>query len=146
MSLEDKRDLDENGVPLKEEYFSEGGLLEFVEHIDELSGRDVLVKPPVHVSGEQDQVVVEVAFQYNRSYRETLRSYVNNINTIEGGTHVNGFRRAITHVLKKYGDNSDMFTKAKVSVSSEDFREGLTVVSVKACPQFKGQTKGELAI
>ncbi len=146
LSLTDKREQDKEGNFLTEIFFSEGGLLEFVEHIDNLAGRDVLVKPPIHVCGEQDQVIVEVAFQYNRSYRENIRSYVNNINTVEGGTHVNGFRRAISHVLKKYGETKDLFTKAKVSITSEDFREGLTsVVSVKVPdPQFKGQTKGEL--
>jgi DNA gyrase subunit B len=146
LSLTDERQLNEEGEYLSEVFFSEGGLLEFVQHIDHLAGREVLVDPPIQVSGEQDRVMVEVAFQYNRSYRETIRSYVNNINTVEGGTHVNGFRRAITHVLKKYGDNKELFTKAKVSISSEDFREGLTsVVSVKVPdPQFKGQTKGEL--
>lgn len=146
LTLTDKRATDEEGNHIKEVFYSEGGLLEFVQHIDELSGRDVLVEPPVHVTGEQDNVMVEVAFQYNRSYRENIRSYVNNINTIEGGTHVNGFRRAISHVLKKYGENKELFAKAKVKISSEDFREGLTaVVAVKVPePQFKGQTKGEL--
>ncbi len=146
LSITDKRQIDENGAFFTETFLSEGGLLEFVEHIDQQLGREVLVRPPVHVAGEQDNVIVEVAFQYNKSYRENIRSYVNNISTIEGGTHVNGFRRAITHVLKKYGDAKDLFTKAKVKISSEDFREGLSaVVSVKVPdPQFKGQTKGEL--
>ena len=146
LTLTDKRATDEEGKHIQEVFYSEGGLLEFVQHIDQQSGRDVLVEPPVHVTGEQDNVMVEVAFQYNRSYRENIRSYVNNINTIEGGTHVNGFRRAIAHVLKKYGESKELFTKAKVKISSEDFREGLTaVVAVKVPePQFKGQTKGEL--
>lgn len=146
LTLIDKRETDEKGEHPKEVFFSEGGLLEFVQHIDNQSGREVLVNPPIHVMGEQDSVIVEVAFQYNRSYRENLRSYVNNINTIEGGTHVNGFRRAVAHVLKKYGESNDLFTKAKVKISSEDFREGLTaVIAVKVPdPQFKGQTKGEL--
>ena len=146
LTLTDLRQLDEKGQPVKEIFYSEGGLLEFVQHIDKLAGRDALIQPPIHVMGEQDSVMVEVAFQYNSSYRETLRSYVNNINTIEGGTHVNGFRRAIAHVLKRYGESKDLFAKAKVKVSSEDFREGLTaVVAVKVPdPQFKGQTKGEL--
>ncbi len=146
LSLTDKRATDEKGEFVKEAFFSEGGLLEFVQHIDAQSGKEILVKPPVHVIGEQDDVIVEVAFQYNRSYRENIRSYVNNISTIEGGTHVNGFRRAVTHVLKKYGESKDLFSKAKVKISSEDFREGLTaVVAVKVPdPQVKGQTKGEL--
>ena len=104
LTLQDMRTSDEKGEHPTETFFSEGGLLEFVQHIDKQNGREVLVDVPVHVRGEQDNVQVEVAFQYNRSYRETLRSYVNNINTIEGGTHVNGFRRAISHVLKKYGE------------------------------------------
>lgn len=146
LTLQDMRTSDEKGEHPTETFFSEGGLLEFVQHIDKQNGREVLVDVPVHVRGEQDNVQVEVAFQYNRSYRETLRSYVNNINTVEGGTHVNGFRRAISHVLKKYGESKDLFVKAKVKISSEDFREGLTaVVAVKVPePQFKGQTKGEL--
>ena len=146
LTLTDKRQIDEKGQPLTEAFYSEGGLLEFVQHIDKNANRETLMPKPVHVKGEQDSVIVEVGFQYNKSYRETLRSYVNNINTIEGGTHVNGFRRAIAHVLKKYGENNDLFAKAKVKVSSEDFREGLTaVVAVKVPdPQFKGQTKGEL--
>ncbi|BDS09843.1 DNA topoisomerase (ATP-hydrolyzing) subunit B [Aureispira anguillae] len=146
LTLTDKRETNEKGEHPQETFFSEGGLLEFVQHIDKQSGREVLVDLPVHVTGEQDNVIVEVAFQYNRSYRENLRSYVNNINTIEGGTHVNGFRRAVSHVLKKYGETKDLFTKAKVKISSEDFREGLTaVIAVKVPdPQFKGQTKGEL--
>ncbi len=146
LSITDKRQLNEEGGFFRESFYSEGGLLEFVEHIDQQSGREILVRPPVHVMGEQENVIVEVAFQYNKSYRENIRSYVNNINTVEGGTHVNGFRRAITHVLKKYGDSKELFTKAKVKITSEDFREGLSaVVSVKVPdPQFKGQTKGEL--
>jgi len=146
LTITDKRQTDEDGNHLYEEFLSEGGLLEFVANIDEQAGREVLVEPPIQVSGDQDMVYVEVAFQYNKSYRETIRSYVNNINTIEGGTHVNGFRRAISHVLKKYGESKELFERAKVTVSSEDFREGLTaVVSVKVPePRFKGQTKGEL--
>jgi DNA gyrase subunit B len=146
LSITDKRQLIEEGAFFSESFYSEGGLLEFVEHLDQQSGREILVRPPVHVMGEQENVIVEVAFQYNKSYRENIRSYVNNINTVEGGTHVNGFRRAITHVLKKYGDSKELFTKAKVKITSEDFREGLSaVVSVKVPdPQFKGQTKGEL--
>jgi DNA gyrase subunit B len=146
LSITDKRQLNEEGAFFSESFYSEGGLLEFVEHLDQQSGREILVRPPVHVMGEQENVIVEVAFQYNKSYRENIRSYVNNINTVEGGTHVNGFRRAITHVLKKYGDSKELFTKAKVKITSEDFREGLSaVVSVKVPdPQFKGQTKGEL--
>jgi DNA gyrase subunit B len=146
LSMTDYRQKDEKGAFLTEVFYSEGGLLEFVEYIDAQSNKELLVKPPIHVTGEEENVMVEVAFQYNRSYRENIRSYVNNIHTVEGGTHVNGFRRAIAHVLKKYGETKELFDKAKVKISSEDFREGLTaVVSVKVPePQFKGQTKGEL--
>ena len=141
LSLCDERDSEELR---KEEFLSEGGLLEFVKHLD--TGRDSLMPQPVHLDGEQDDIIIEIAFQYNTSYRENIRSYVNNINTLEGGTHVSGFRRAIGNELKKYGESSGIFAKQKVSITSDDFREGLTaVVSVKVPnPEFKGQTKGEL--
>lgn len=146
LKLTDEREQDEKGVFLHEDYYSEGGLMEFVAQIDAQANREAFTQPPVYVVGEEDGVAVEVAFQYNRSYRENIRSYVNNINTVEGGTHVNGFRRAVSHVLKKYGEAENIFVKQKVTISSEDFREGLTaIVSVKVPePQFKGQTKGEL--
>lgn len=146
LTITDEREVLEDGSLLTESFYSEGGLKEFVNYIDENANKEMLLPEPIHVMGEQDGVYVEVAFQYNNSYRETLRSYVNNINTVEGGTHVAGFRRAIGHELKKYGEAKDIFTKAKVKVSSEDFREGLSaVVAVKVPnPEFKGQTKGEL--
>ncbi len=146
ISITDERETIENGEHKREDFYSEGGLLEFVQYIDEQAGRQSILPAPLYVQGEQDGTVVEVAFQYNDSYRENLRSYVNNINTIEGGTHVAGFRRALGMELKKYGDTHKIFEKQKVSVSAEDFREGLSaVISVKVQnPEFKGQTKSEL--
>ena len=146
LTITDERELDADGKAKSEIFFSEGGIVEFVSYLDTLAGRQPMNPEPIYVAGEQDNVMVEVAFQYNDSYRENLRSYVNNINTVEGGTHVTGFRRAIGLELKKYGEVSGIFTKNKTTVSAEDFREGLTaVVSVKVPnPEFKGQTKGEL--
>ncbi len=146
LTITDEREVLEDGSYLTETFYSQGGLKEFVNYVDENSNRQVLLPEPIHVTGEEDGVFVEVAFQYNDSYRETLRSYVNNISTIEGGTHVSGFRRAVGHELKKYGEVNDIFTKAKIKVSGEDFREGLSaVIAVKVPnPEFKGQTKGEL--
>jgi DNA gyrase subunit B len=125
-------------------FYSEGGLKEFVRFIDQ--SRTSILEGPIHVTAKEDNVEVEVAMQYNTGYQENIFSYVNNINTREGGTHVAGFRRAVTRLFKQYGEDNAMFTKAKVTISSEDFREGLTaIVSVKVPePQFKGQTKGEL--
>ncbi len=142
--LTDERVKDEKGNPLMEEFYSKGGLSEFVVFMDE--GKTPIISNPIHVKGSKDNVEVEVAMQYNSSYKENVYSYVNNINTREGGTHVNGFRRAVTRVFKQYGDDNGLFSKLKFKISSEDFREGLTsVVAVKVPePQFKGQTKGEL--
>lgn len=144
MTLIDEREKDEHGNPTKEEFYSEGGLKEFVQFID--ASRTPLTSAPIFVSTTKDDVEVDVAMQYNTGYTETILSYVNNINTREGGTHVNGFRRAITRVFKQYGDDMGFFSKVKFNISGEDFREGLTaIVSVKVPePQFKGQTKGEL--
>lgn len=135
---------DEEGKTRHQEYHSEGGLAEFVTFLDK--SRNSIMPAPIHVIGKEDNVEVEVALQYNTSYSENIFSYVNNINTREGGTHVNGFRRAVTRLFKQYGDDNGFFKKLKFAVSGEDFREGLTaVVSVKVPePQFKGQTKGEL--
>lgn len=142
--LTDERSIDKSGEPLKETFLSEGGLKEFVEYLD--AGRPKLIQTPIHVTAKDQNVEVEVAMQYNTSYSENVHSYVNNINTREGGTHVNGFRRAVTRVFKSYGEDNGLFKKLKFAISGEDFREGLTaVVSVKVPePQFKGQTKGEL--
>jgi len=132
-----------------EKFYSEGGLKEFVKHLD--ASRPSIITEPIHVTGrdEKENVEVEVAMQYNTSYQEHIHSYVNNINTREGGTHVNGFRRAVNREFKKYAEENgllDKATKQKITITGEDFREGLTaVVSVKVPePQFKGQTKGEL--
>ena len=143
LSLTDEREV-EDGKPRYEEFFSEGGLKEFVTYLDE--GRPPLIPEPIHVKGKEENVEVEVAMQYNTSFKEHIYSFVNNINTREGGTHVNGFRRALARLFKQYGDENGYFSKLKFSISGEDFREGLTaVVSVKVPePQFKGQTKGEL--
>ncbi len=144
LSLRDDRQLDEEGNPRHEAFYSEGGLKEFVTFLDE--SRTPLTAKPIYVKGKDDNVEVEVAMQYNTGYQEHVFSFVNNIATHDGGTHEAGFKRAITRVFKKYGDDSGLFTKAKISLSGEDYREGLTaVISVKVPePQFKGQTKGEL--
>lgn len=135
---------EEDGQFFTKEFLSEGGLTEFVEFLDE--SKSPLIENPIHVEGKEENVEVEVAMHYNTSYAENIHSYVNNINTREGGTHVNGFRRAITRVFKNYGEENGLFKKLKFTVSGDDFKEGLTaVVSVKVPePQFKGQTKGEL--
>lgn len=145
LRLTDEREKnEETGTYKTSSFHSEGGLNEFVKFVDQ--SRTSLIEEPIHVIGKEENVEVEVAMQYNTGYQENIFSYVNNINTREGGTHVAGFRRAITRLFKQYGEDNGLFTKAKVSVSGEDFREGLTaIVSVKVPePQFKGQTKGEL--
>lgn len=143
LELIDER-ADENGKTRKETYHSEGGLAEFVTYLDQ--SRTSIITKPIHVIGKEDNVEVEVALQYNTSYAENIYSYVNNINTREGGTHVRGFRMAVARLFKQYGEDNGFFKKLKFTVSGEDFREGLTaIVSVKVPePQFKGQTKGEL--
>lgn len=142
LSITDERKKEEDGSFRSEKFVSEGGLAEFVQFLDE--SRTPLVEPPINIAGKEDHVEVEVAMQYNTSYSENLFSFVNNITTREGGTHVNGFKMAVSRLLKKYGEDNNLFKK--VRPSSEDFREGLTaVISVKVPdPQFKGQTKGEL--
>ncbi len=146
LTLTDEREVDENGDFKTESFYSEGGLKEFVLYLDE--SRQKLIEHPIHVIGKEDNVEVEVALQYNTSYSEHIFSYVNNIKTVEGGTHVNGFRRAVSRVLNQYGEKSGVLAKVKnkVTITSDDFREGLTaIVSVKVPePQFKGQTKSEL--
>ncbi len=144
LQLTDERVKEDDGSFKTQGFFSEGGLKEFVKYLDE--GRTPIISEPIHVTGKEENVEVEVARQYNTGYQEHIFSYVNNINTREGGTHVNGFRRAVSREFKKYGDENKMFSKLKFNISSEDFREGLTsIVSVKVPePQFKGQTKGEL--
>ncbi len=144
LSLTDERETNEDGTFKFMAFYSEGGLKEFVKFLDE--SRTPLIENPIHVKGKEDNVEVEVAMQYNTGYQENIFSYVNNINTREGGTHVAGFRRAITRLFKQYGDDNGMFAKLKFDVAGDDFKEGLTaIVSVKVPePQFKGQTKGEL--
>ena len=144
LTLTDEREKEEDGSFKSETFYSEGGLKEFVLHLDE--SRSKLIEEPIHVIGKEDNVEVEVALNYNTSFSENIYSFVNNINTREGGTHVNGFRRAITRLFKTYGEENGFFKKLKFSISGEDFKEGMTaIVSVKVPePQFKGQTKGEL--
>ncbi len=144
ISLTDKREQEEDGSDKADIFYSERGLKEFVEFIDQ--SRETLMPEVIHMEGEKNNTPVEVAMHYNNSYNENLHSYVNNINTHEGGTHLAGFRRALTRTLKKYADESGMLAKEKVEVSGDDFREGLTaVISVKVMePQFEGQTKTKL--
>ncbi|GJM32135.1 MAG: DNA gyrase subunit B [Saprospiraceae bacterium] len=144
LTLTDERDKDEKGDFRHESFFSEGGLKEFVTFLD--AARQKLIQEPIYVTGKEENVEVEVAMQYNTSFSENIYAFVNNINTRDGGTHVNGFRRAVNRVFTKYGEDNGFFKKLKFKISGEDFREGLTaVVSVKVPePQFKGQTKGEL--
>ena len=144
INLKDLRNTDENGDPINDEFYSEGGLEEFVEYLD--STREHLIPSAICMEGEKNDIPVEVAMLYNTSYGENVVSYVNNINTIEGGTHVSGFRRALTRTLKSYADKSGLLEKAKVEIAGDDFREGLTaVISVKVAePQFEGQTKTKL--
>jgi len=142
--LTDHRDQDKEGKDLYQKFYSEGGLVEFVEYLD--STREKLIPEPIFMSGDKGGIPVEVAMTYNSSYNENVFSYVNNINTIEGGTHVSGFRRAITRTLKNYADKSGILEKEKIEINGDDFREGLTaVISVKVQePQFEGQTKTKL--
>lgn len=146
--ISDLREKDEEGNVYVKEYFSEGGIVEFVEMLDKHAGRTPLIPNVIYVEGrdENTYVAVEVALTYNDSYNEHIYSYVNNINTIEGGTHVSGFRRALTRVFKSYGDRQGLFEKAKVTIEGDDFREGLSsIISVKVPePQFEGQTKTKL--
>ena len=144
ISITDERNRDENGVAYKETFLSEGGLREFVQFLDKT--RQPLIPEVIYMEGTKDNVVVEVAFQYNDSYNENIHSYVNNINTIEGGTHVVGFRRALTRVFKNWATKNDLFKNLKTEISGEDFREGITcLVSVKVPePSFEGQTKTKL--
>lgn len=144
ITLEDCRTKNENGECPKEEFYSEEGLKEFVRFLDD--NREPLIKEVISMEGEKNEIPVEIAMIYNNSYGENLHSYVNNINTHEGGTHLSGFRRGLTNTLKKYADNSGMLDKLKFEITGDDFREGLTaIVSVKvADPQFEGQTKTKL--
>ena len=144
LTLTDEREKDEEGNFREEIFFSEGGLKEFITFID--GTREKLIPEPIYCENDKYGIPVEIAFQYNTGYAENLHSYVNNINTIEGGTHVAGFRRALTRTLKSYAINQKLLDKVKVEIAGDDFREGLTgVISVKVAePQFEGQTKTKL--
>jgi DNA gyrase subunit B len=144
LSLMDERQQDDNGENLYTEYHSENGLIDFINFLDE--NREKLMDAPVYIEGEKNDVPIEIALQYNSSFSENIHSYVNNINTHEGGTHLSGFRRALTRTLKSFADKSGMLTKLKFDINGDDFREGLTaIISVKVAePQFEGQTKTKL--
>jgi DNA gyrase subunit B len=147
LTLKDERELVENGnggKPRYEEFRSDLGLKEFVEYLD--SNRERIIEKPIYITFEKTEIPVEIALQYNNSFTENVHSYVNNINTIEGGTHLAGFRRGLTRTLKKYADDSGATSKLKFDINGDDFREGLTaIISVKVAePQFEGQTKTKL--
>ena len=147
LKITDEREKDENGNSLSQEFYSEEGLKDFIKYLD--GGREKIMETPIYMEGEKQGVPVEIVMQYNTSFSENIHSYVNNINTIEGGTHLAGFRRALTRTLKKYADESkmlDKLEKQKIEISGDDFREGLTaIISVKVAePQFEGQTKTKL--
>jgi DNA gyrase subunit B len=144
LNITDLRESDENGEHRKEEFFSKDGLKEFVAFLD--NTRENIIENAIHIQTEKNDIPVEVAMQYNNSFSENVHSYVNNINTIEGGTHLTGFRRGLTRTLKNYAEKSGMLAKLKFDIAGDDFREGLTaVVSVKVAePQFEGQTKTKL--
>ena len=144
ITLTDRRVVNEDGSFKSEEFYSEEGLKEFVRYLE--SSREHLINDVIYLNTEKQGVPIEVAIMYNTGFSENIHSYVNNINTIEGGTHLAGFRRALTRTLKKYAEESKMLEKVKVDISGDDFREGLTaVISVKVAePQFEGQTKTKL--
>ncbi len=144
LTLTDERNTDDDGNYISDSFYSDNGLSDFIHYLDE--NRDNLTEEIISIDGEKNNVPVEIAMQYNTSFTENLHSYVNNINTIEGGTHLSGFRRGLTRTLKSYADKSGMLSKLKFDISGDDFREGLTaVISVKVAePQFEGQTKTKL--
>jgi len=144
LSLTDEREINDDGSQLTEDFYSEGGLREFVKYLD--GTRASLIPEPIYIDGNKQGIPVELALQYNDTYSENVHSYVNNINTIEGGTHVAGFRRGLTRTLKAYADKSGLLKNMKIEITGDDFREGLTaVISVKVAePQFEGQTKTKL--
>ncbi len=147
LSITDLRKTDENGEHPHNTFYSENGLRDYITYLDE--GKTKITSKPIYIEGERQGVPVEVAMQYNDSFNEVIHSYVNNINTIEGGTHLSGFRRALTRTLKKYADDNkmlDKLSKDKIEISGDDFREGITaIISVKVAePQFEGQTKTKL--
>ena len=144
LTLTDKRTPKEDGTFRTERYYSETGLEEFVRYIDK--NKDSIINDPIHIVTEKNGIPIEIAMTYNDTYNENIFSYVNNINTIEGGTHLTGFRRGLSRTLKKYAEESKLLEKVKVEISGDDFREGVTaVLSVKVAePQFEGQTKTKL--
>ncbi|WP_299284361.1 DNA topoisomerase (ATP-hydrolyzing) subunit B [uncultured Mucilaginibacter sp.] len=144
LSITDERETDETGLHPYEEFYSEGGLKEFVKYLD--GTRNSIIPEPIYVDGNKQGIPIELALQYNDTYSENVHSYVNNINTIEGGTHVAGFRMGLTRTLKSYADKSGLLKNVKIDITGDDFREGLTaVISVKVQePQFEGQTKTKL--
>ncbi len=144
ISLSDERDLNDNNLPRTETFYSDNGLADFIAYLDE--SREKLMPAPITIEGERNDVPVAIAMQYNTSFAENLHSYVNNINTHEGGTHLAGFRRGLTRTLKAYADKTGMLAKLKFDINGDDFREGLTaILSVKVPePQFEGQTKTKL--
>ncbi|MBD1386248.1 DNA topoisomerase (ATP-hydrolyzing) subunit B [Mucilaginibacter rigui] len=144
LTLTDERETNDDGSFISEEFFSEGGLKEFVKYLD--GTRVPIIPEPIYLEGIKQGIPVELAFQYNDTYTENVHSYVNNINTIEGGTHVAGFRMGLTRTLKAYADKSGLLKNMKIEITGDDFREGLTaVISVKVQePQFEGQTKTKL--
>ncbi len=144
LKLTDMRELDANGNPRSETFYSQAGLREFVEYID--SNKESLINDVIDLNTEKGGIPVEVALTYNTTSNENIYSFVNNINTIEGGTHLTGFRRGLTSTLKKYAEDNNLLKNAKVEIASDDFRDGLTaVISVKVMePQFEGQTKTKL--
>ncbi len=144
LSITDERSQDDESVESVFTFYSERGLLDFIEYLDGM--REKLMPDPIYIEGERNDIPVEISMQYNTSFSENIHSYVNNINTHEGGTHLAGFRRALTRTLKAYADKSGMLTKLKFDINGDDFREGLTaIISVKVQePQFEGQTKTKL--
>jgi len=144
LTLTDMREKDENGEPLHEEFHSENGLRDFICYLD--GTREKLMPEPICIEGDKNDIPIDIAMQYNDSFAENIHSYVNNINTHEGGTHLAGFRRALTRTLKAYAEKSGLLAKLKFDISGDDFREGLTaIISVKVMePQFEGQTKTKL--
>lgn len=144
LTLTDEREKDDDGNFLHHSYFSENGLIDFINYLDET--REKLMDEPISMEGEKNDTPIEIAMQYNSSFAENIHSYVNNINTHEGGTHLSGFRRGLTRTLKTYAEKSGMLSKLKFDINGDDFREGLTaIISVKVAePQFEGQTKTKL--
>jgi len=144
ITLTDERELNDNNEYVTEEYFSANGLYDFVTYLDQT--REKLIEEPIYIDGEKNGVPIEIAMQYNTSFAENVHTFVNNINTVEGGTHLAGFRRGLTRTLKSYAERSGMLSKLKFDISGDDFREGLTaVISIKVQePQFEGQTKTKL--